>query len=104
MDISKSILKGLDEAIKYQEGKIKARKVTIYVRPVEKFTNKQIKQIRNQANLTQLSFAAALGVTKKAVEAWEKGTNSPSGPSLRLLQLFKDNPEILKKILVITKE
>ncbi len=104
MDVSKSILKGLDEAIKFQEGKIKARKVTISVKPVERFTKEQIKQIRNEANLTQHLFASTLAVTKKAVEAWERGTNRPSGPSLRLLQLFKDNPEILKSYIVITNE
>lgn len=95
MSVYKSIMKGLDEAIKYQEGKIDARKRRISINPVEKFDKDQIKQIRTSLGLSQVSFASTLGVSKKTVEAWESGRNIPNGSSSKLLQIFRDNPEVI---------
>ncbi len=97
MSAYKSIMKGLDEAIKYQEGKIDARKRKASIKPVEKFDKDQIKQIRTSIGLSQISFASTLGVSKKTVEAWESGRNRPSGSSSRLLQIFRDNPEVINQ-------
>jgi len=90
-------MQGLDEAVKYQEGKLDARKIKVTLKPVEFFSGEDIKQIRNQAGLTQANFAYALGVSKKTVEAWECGRNNPNGSSRRLIQLIRDNPEIIKQ-------
>ncbi|MGE4585605.1 MAG: helix-turn-helix domain-containing protein [Sphaerochaeta sp.] len=96
MSVYKSIMQGLDEAVKYQEGKIDARKTKIAVRPVESFSSEDIKQIRKQVGLSQVLFASSLGVSKKTVEAWERGRNTPEGPSRRLLQLIRDNPRMIE--------
>ncbi len=90
-------MKGLHEALQYQEGKIDARRMKISVKPVESFTSEDIKQIRTKTGLSQNAFASSLGVSKKTVEAWECGKNTPNGPSCRLLQLFRDNPEIIEQ-------
>jgi putative transcriptional regulator len=96
-------MQGLDDAVKYQEGKIDASKTKIAVKPVESFTNEDIKQIRKRVGLSQVVFASSLGVSKKTVEAWERGRNTPAGPSRRLLQLIRDNPEIIEQIIGIRK-
>ncbi|MFA7671856.1 MAG: helix-turn-helix domain-containing protein [Sphaerochaetaceae bacterium] len=100
MSVYKSIMQGLDEAVKYQEGKINARKMKITVKPVESFSGEDIKQIRKQVGLSQVVFASSLGVSKKTVEAWERGKNTPEGPSRRLLQLIRDNPEVIEQYLI----
>lgn len=100
MSVYTSIMQGLDEAVKYQEGKIDARKTKITVKPVESFTSEDIKQIRKRVGLSQVVFASSLGVSKKTVEAWERGRNTPEGPSRRLLQLIRDNPEVLDQYLL----
>ena len=41
------------------------------IEPVRSFSGGEVKAIRISANLTQLAFAAVLGVSKKAVEACE---------------------------------
>lgn len=90
-------MQGLDEAVKYQEGKISARRTRIMIRPVESFTSDEIKQIRQKAGVSQVIFAAILGVSKKTIEAWERGRNTPSGPSCRLLQLIRDIPSMIEQ-------
>lgn len=100
MNVYTSILQGLDEATKYQEGKINARKRKIAVKPVEMFSSEEIKQIRKSVGLSQVLFASSLGVSKKTVEAWERGRNTPEGPSRRLLQLIRDNPEMLNQYML----
>ncbi|MFA5447168.1 MAG: helix-turn-helix domain-containing protein [Sphaerochaeta sp.] len=97
MSVFKSIMQGLDEAVKYQEGKISARRTRIMIRPVESFTSDEIKQIRQKAGVSQVIFAAILGVSKKTIEAWERGRNTPSGPSCRLLQLIRDIPSMIEQ-------
>ena len=100
MSVYKSIMQGLDEAVKYQEGKINARKIKITVKPVESFSGEDIKQIRKQVGLSQVVFASSLGVSKKTVEAWERGRNTPEGSSRRLLQLIRDNPEVIEQYMI----
>ncbi|HOE88687.1 MAG TPA: helix-turn-helix domain-containing protein [Sphaerochaeta sp.] len=100
MSVYKSIMQGLDEAVKYQEGKIDARKTKITVKQVESFSSEDIKQIRKQVGLSQIVFASSLGVSKKTVEAWERGRNTPAGPSRRLLQLIRDNPEVIEQYMI----
>ncbi|MEA5028206.1 MAG: helix-turn-helix domain-containing protein [Sphaerochaeta associata] len=100
MSVYKSIMQGLDEAVKYQEGTIHARKTRISVKPVESFTSEDIKQIRNRLGLSQVIFASSLGVSKKTVEAWERGKNTPEGPSRRLLQLIRDNPDMIEQYMI----
>lgn len=93
MNVYESIMNGLGEAIEYSEGKSVGIKVhKLKVEPVECFKPEEIKIIRANLQMTQVIFAAVLGVSKKTVEAWERGVNSPSGPASRLLKIFKDNP------------
>lgn len=100
MSVYTSIKQGLDEADKYQEGKLSARKTRIAVKPVEMFSGEDVKRIRKRVGLSQVVFASSLGVSKKTVEAWERGRNIPEGPSRRLLQLVRDNPEVIDQYLI----
>ena len=64
---------GLEEAIAYEKGSGKARVKTYMIMPVKEYTNKEIREIRMKAGMTQSVFAAYMGVSKKTVEAWECG-------------------------------
>lgn len=55
------ITMGLNQAIEVEQDKLKAKKAV---------------------------FAYYMGVSKKTVEAWERGTNSPSGSACRLLDIL----------------
>lgn len=73
------------------------------IEPVRSFSADEIKNIRTANNLTQLNFATALGVSKKAVEAWESGRNIPNGSVCRLLSMLEKDPRLFKKYCMITK-
>jgi putative transcriptional regulator len=97
MSVYESIIQGLNEAVDYQQGKMKARKMKITIKPVECFNTEEIKHIRQKTGLSQVVFAGSLGVSPKTVEAWENGRNRPEGASRRLLELVRDNPDLLRQ-------
>lgn len=100
MNVYESIMSGLNQAVDYSNGqKAGIRVHKLLVEPVDNFKPDEIKLIRNNLNMTQVIFAAILGVSKKTVEAWEQGVNAPSGPASRLLRIFKDHPDSAKILL-----
>ena len=100
MSIYESIMQGLTEAVDYQQGKIRARKIRLTIKPVDTFNIDDIKQIRQRTSLSQVMFAGSLGVSPKKVEAWENGRNKPEGSSRRLLEIVRDDPGFLKRFQV----
>lgn len=92
MAIFDDIKLGLEQAIDYEKGKVKAKKTTMAILPLETFTPEEIKKIRVEADMTQALFAKYLGVSVKTVEAWEAGRNHPEGAACRMLALTRENP------------
>ena len=87
------IMKGLQEALDYEKGKTNGTQVhRIEILDVPNFQPEEIKEIRLNCRMTQSTFAACIGVTKKAVEAWEGGRSHPDGAARRLLGLMHANP------------
>lgn len=85
-----SIMKGLSESLEYAKGdSSKARKMSVSVAELPSYHREEIKQIREDLNLTQKNFAFVLGVSPKTVEAWESGRNVPQGTAQRFLQMLK---------------
>lgn len=93
MYVFDEIKAGLNEAIEYEKGNLKASTRTLSITPIEEFTASEIKDIRKSAGLTQILFAKYLGVSLKTVEAWESGRNQPSGAACRMLSLTKKDPQ-----------
>ena len=79
---------GLEEAISYEKGNGTARTKTYMITPVKKYSNKEIRDIRMKAGMTQSVFAAYMGVSPKTVEAWECGRTHPTVPVFRLLDIL----------------
>lgn len=84
---------GLQEAIDYEKGSRKAKRTVFMITPVNKYSNEQIKSIRNKSGMTQAVFANYIGVSKKTVEAWELGRTHPTGPACRLLDILDQGKE-----------
>ena len=93
---------GLNQAIAYERGKGKAKVKTLMIMPVKKYTNEEIRAIRNKSGMTQTVFANYMGVSKKTVEAWEAGTNHPSGAASRLLSMMEMDDELIIKFPFVT--
>lgn len=92
MSLFDEIKTGLNEAIEYEKGNLKAKTTTLSIEPVGRYTSTEIKSIRNSTGLTQNLFAKYMGVSVKTVEAWESGRNHPDGAACRLLYLTQRDP------------
>ncbi len=103
MKVYDGIMQGLEEAVAYNKGKIKARTTTMSIEPVPDFEAKEIKSIRNELGMTQVLFAGFMGVSPKTVEAWEAGRNMPDGPARRILAMLKVDPSLPQRLSIITK-
>ena len=85
-----NLMTGLNEAVAIERGEIIGRKTIYEIQPVKKYNNMQIKKIRTSVGMTQNLFANYMGVSSKTVEAWEKGTNHPTGTACRLISLLEN--------------
>lgn len=95
-DVYKSIIAGLTEAVQDEhagEKKLKRRVVSIV--PVKKYTAEEVKKIRKHTGMSQKVFASYLGISDKTVEAWEAGTNCPSGAASRILNMMEMNSNLV---------
>lgn len=102
MGVYESIIKGLNEALDYENGKITARTTKCTVNPAPEFDAKQIRDARLSLGMTQTTFAQVMGVSIKTVEAWEAGTNKPVGAARRLLSMLQADPSMLAKLNIIS--
>lgn len=84
------LMTGFNEAVEVERGNLETRKTVYEIQPVKKYTNTQIKHIRTSVGMTQVLFADYMGVSTKTVEAWEKGTNHPTGTACRLISLLEN--------------
>lgn len=105
MSLFDELKQGLEEAIAYEEGTlaapVKIKKSSVV--PVTVFSASDIRKIRQDTGLTQVLFAAYMGVSQKTVEAWESGRNPPAGPACRLLALTQANPAFPVSSGVVTR-
>ena len=104
-NVYESIMTGLNEAVedsKSYEKKLTRRVVTVI--PVKEYNASEVKKIRNSIGMSQKTFASYLGVSWKTVEAWEKGTNHPSGTASRLLNMMEMDENLTKEFPFVTIE
>lgn len=103
MSYFESIKKGLEEALDYEQGRGNARRIKKTVKPIEHYSAEEVRQIRINADLSQALFAQFMGVSKKTVEAWEAGRNTPNGTARRMLYLIKNDPAFPHKSKIISE-
>ena len=100
-----SIKQGLNEAIEYERSNLPNVRVDrVTVAPIHTYTANEIKEIRTQQSMTQRLFAEALGVSAKTVEAWETGTNRPSGIASRMLELLKQDNSLFERYSIVARQ
>ncbi|HEX2947643.1 MAG TPA: helix-turn-helix domain-containing protein [Clostridia bacterium] len=91
MNFAESLKESLKEAVSHAKGEIRLRSFIRSNIPVlPNIQGDEIKKIRESLDCSQSIFAEILGVSKKTVEYWEAGKNTPNGPAQRLLALMKN--------------
>jgi putative transcriptional regulator len=76
----------------FTEKELNSLGVTI---PKVNLTIYQIKEIRENLNLSQTVFAKLLNVSPSSIRQWEQGKRQPTGATQVLLDLLKRSPHIL---------
>ena len=61
--------------------------------PGETGTLPVVRDLRRRAQLTQIEFAARLGVPVETIRNWEQGKRVPRGPARALLAVIAHSPE-----------
>src|SRR6266404_3235902 len=61
--------------------------------PSEIGTLPAVRDLRRRAQLTQIEFAARLGVPVETIRNWEQGKRVPRGPARALLAVIAHSPE-----------
>jgi putative transcriptional regulator len=64
--------------------------------PAPPITAADVARLRARLKVSQPVFAALLNVATVTAVSWEKGRRKPSGAALRLLQIAREHPEILR--------
>lgn len=96
-ELYNSIMTGINEAIEDAQSEKKTlRRRVVTIEPVKEYEAKEIKEIRNKVGLSQRLFAGFMGVSNKTVEAWEKGTNKPSGAASRILRMMEMDADFIQ--------
>lgn len=90
---------GLAEALAYKHGEKGRCRVHVLKTAIPSYTSKEIRSLRVKLNLSQLGLAAALGVSKRTVEAWEANRNAPNGAARHLIYLIQKQPELLNRLI-----
>lgn len=57
-----------------------------------------IAAIRERTGLSQVKFAALLGVSVRTLQEWEQGRRAPSGAARTLLMVAAKNPQALLEV------
>jgi putative transcriptional regulator len=60
------------------------------LQPIEPLEPERIKQIRENANVSQAVFAAILNTSLSTIQKWEIGQKRPTGTALKLLHLVRE--------------
>ena len=96
-DVSKSVMRGLQEMLDHAQGKINLKAHYVAATPPKVYTACEVREIRDKLNMSQGFFAEVIGVSKKTVEAWEYGHGKPSGAASRVLSIAEKDPDALRR-------
>ena len=99
MSVEVALIKSLKDARDYEKGNRKLHtKARELLAPAPEFKKNEIKHIRQDLDMTQVEFAQTLNVTVQRVRSWEQGGRKPDSACNRLLQIFKQKPELIKSL------
>lgn len=88
------LIASAEEALDHARGKMTLKCETLDLpKGPPKYSKTKIKKIREKIlDVSQPIFATILACSPSAVKSWERGENSPSGSTRRLLQLIENDP------------
>lgn len=85
----------LQSALAFERGEAVDLRVTEFPAAPRHMRPKDIREIRESLNASQVLFARFLNVSPNTIRSWEQGTRKPQGADLKLLTIAKKNPQAL---------
>ena len=82
-------------ALGFERGEAIDLRVTELPSVPPKIRPRDIREIRQSLNASQVVFARFLNVSANTMRSWEQGTRRPRGADLKLLSIAKKNPQAL---------
>ena len=95
----KRLKESLEQAVAFKNGDTSKARVSVYEIPIPEYKAGDVARVRSDLNLSQRTFAFALGVSPRTVEAWEVGRNEPSGAARHLLFLIEKNKGLVNQLI-----
>ena len=86
-DVGQEILDSIREI---KAGKV--GRVTVVMEPTD------IKKVRKNMGVTQVSFAALMNISVRTVQDWEQGRRQPKGPAQSLLAIAARRPDVMQEV------
>ncbi|MEE8058835.1 MAG: transcriptional regulator [Pseudomonadales bacterium] len=68
-------------------------KVDMFLVLVKDITHARTAKDIEKTRLSQIGFAAMIGVSKRTLENWEQGCRHPTGPAKALLRIIEADPK-----------
>ena len=89
--------KGMEDSIAYSRGELSLKTTTLPL-PPPRAEAEQIAELRKRLRMSQSVFAATLNVSPKTVQSWEQGVRQPADAALRMLQVIRERPQVVRMI------
>ncbi|MDE2379227.1 helix-turn-helix domain-containing protein [Bradyrhizobium sp.] len=86
-------LKADGRIVELRDGQEFALQPALHVAPPGEPGALAVRDLRRRASLTQMEFAARLGVPVETIRNWEQGKRAPRGPARALLAVIAHAPE-----------
>jgi putative transcriptional regulator len=94
LSVAQQIRKGLEEAIQHARGEMILRTTTVEMpSPPPPVGPGELTKLRLGRRMSQAVFARVLNVSVKTIQSWEQGSRKPSQAALRLIPIFRQDPE-----------
>lgn len=94
-NIANEIIQGMKESIEY----IRGNKGSAKIHKVEIPNEIDVREIRENLNLSRKEFADSFGFSPRTLQHWEQGDRVPHGSARILLLLLQRDPATIAKIL-----
>src|SRR5947209_3223690 len=96
LPFAEQLRKGLEEVILHYKGEITLKTTFVELPdPPPGVGAEELAGLRRDGGMSQAVFARVLNVSAKTVQSWEQGSRKPSQAALRLIQLFRENPDVV---------
>ncbi len=88
---------GLSDGIDFTRGRQTLKTTTLPEAPPS-VSAREIVALRERLDVSQGVMARILNVSPRTIQSWEHGTRSPSQSSLRLLQIMRTRPDVVREV------